>query len=87
MPINSVDQLSGDPEAITAPLNAAFQDITDPLLPPNLANIDCLILIGEGGIAGDHEEPRNLRQGGNNVFGNPVGEVLLLGITRHVVKR
>ena len=37
-----------------------------------------------GGIAGDDQEARQLRQRGNQIIGNAVAEIFLLGVTTHV---
>src|SRR5262249_58769266 len=46
-----------------------------------------LALVGEARVASDDEEAAVLRQVGDDVLGDAVEEVLLLGIARHVLKR
>ena len=41
-------------------------------------------LVGEARVARDHEQPAQPREAGDDVFGDPVGEVLLLGVAAHV---
>ena len=51
-----------------------------------MGHLDGLALVGEGGVAGDHEKPADLRQGRDQVFGDAVGEVFLLIVPGHVVE-
>jgi hypothetical protein len=50
-----VDELNVDPHAVYAALNAAFEDIAHVQLVPDLLQIDGLALVGEGGVAPDHD--------------------------------
>ena len=50
-----VDELHVDAHAVSAALNAALEDIADVQLAPDLLQIDRLALIGEGGVAPDHD--------------------------------
>ena len=50
-----VDQLDIDAHPVSAALNAAFEDIADVQLPADLLQIDGLALVGEGGVAADHD--------------------------------
>ena len=46
-----------------------------------------LALEGEGGVAGDDRQRRHLRQVGDDVLGDAVAEIFLLGIAAHVDER
>ena len=50
-------------------------------------HLDLLALVAEGGVAGDHEQALKAREIGDDVLGDTVDEILLLGIARHVVER
>jgi hypothetical protein len=50
-----VDELDIDAHAVTAALNAALQHVTHVQVAPDLHQIDVLALIGEGGVAPDHD--------------------------------
>jgi hypothetical protein len=44
-------------------------------------------LVDERGVARDHEQAGDLGEVGDQVLGDPVGEVFLFGIAAHVLKR
>src|SRR6516165_5569998 len=50
-----VDELRGDPNAIAGFTQAAFEDIADAKLVPDLLHINRAAFVGEGRVAGDHE--------------------------------
>src|SRR5215467_3373807 len=50
-----IDELSGKPNAIALAPHAALKNIADPKLASDLTNIDCLALVGERRVSGDHE--------------------------------
>src|SRR6516225_5670268 len=56
-----IDQLGVDSEQAGRPPNASLQYVTDPELPSDLLCVDRPLTIGEGGIAGDDEQPRDTR--------------------------
>src|ERR1700758_3315823 len=82
-----VDQLGGDAHTVSALSHRAFQHIADAKLAADLLYIDCPALVGEGGIAGDDEEPANAGQGRNDLLDHAVGEVFLLWIAAHILER
>ena len=51
---------------------------------PDLSHIDRFVSEGEGGVAGDDEEFPKSGELGDDVFGDPVAEIELLGVTAHV---
>ena len=79
-----VVELNGHPDAIGAPADAALEYITDSQFLRDLAQINGATLVGEARIAGDDEEAGELRQRGDNVFRQSVGENLLLGIVADI---
>ena len=78
-PGGGVDQLGHDPDPVSGPLNAVFQDITHPQVFGHLLGLDRFALVGESRVAGDYEYLRDIGQGGDDVFGNPISDVLLIG--------
>ena len=82
-----VDQLTGHPNGVGGLAHAAFENVADPELSGHIAHVDRLALVGKGGVARDHEEPWLMRQAGDDVFGEPVGEILLIGVAAHVLER
>ena len=54
-----VDELNVDAHAGSAALDAALQHIADVQLAPDLLQIDGLALVGECGVAPDHERAAN----------------------------
>ena len=54
-----VDELHVDAHAAAAALDAALEDIADVQLAADLLQIDGLPLVGEGGVAPDHERAPN----------------------------
>src|SRR5260370_13855132 len=79
-----VDELCGDAHTIAGTADRAFKYRLHAKLTADGANIDRTPLIGEARIACDHRKTRDLRQVGDDVFADSVGEILLLWIPRHV---
>jgi len=82
----AVDQLAGDPDPPAGLADAALEDVPDAEFLADLLHPDRLALVGECGVAGDDEQPRDLRQVGDDVLGDSVAEVLLLRVAAHVVE-
>ena len=64
--------------------HAALEHVAHAELPRDLAHIRSLALVDEAGVAGDDEQPAQARERGDDVLGDPVGEVLLLRLAAHV---
>ena len=82
-----VDQLHVDAHAISAALDAAFEHVADVELAPDLFEIDRLALVGEGGVAADHEHAAHARKVGRQALGDAVDEIVLLGIAADIGER
>src|SRR5262249_45712223 len=82
-----VDELAADAQAVYRLANAAFEHVPHTQLAAHLFDVDRLALVGEAGIAGDDEQRLEARQSGDDVLDHPVREILLLGITAHVLER
>src|SRR5579883_2134250 len=85
--IQPVDQLRSDAHSAASLSYAALENEADIELLADLGDIDGLPLKGERRIAGDHEQSRNLGQGGNDVFRDSVGEIFLLDVAAHILER
>ena len=83
----AVDQLAGDPHPLAGLADASLKNEFHAQLGGNLGDVDRFALEGEAGVAPDHEQPADLGQIGDDVFGDPVGEIFLFGIARHIVER
>jgi hypothetical protein len=86
-PGGRVDELRGDPDPASGLADATLEHVAHAEALADLADIDVLALEREGRVAGDDEELRELRQRGDDVLGNAVGEILLFGIAAHVGER
>ena len=83
----SVDELRGDPHALAGAADRAFEHRAHAEFAADGANVDRASLIGEARVARDHRQAGDLRQIGDDVFADAVGEILLLRIARHVGER
>ena len=81
-----VDQLGGDADLVSRPLDASCQHIAHTKLAADLLRVDQLVPVRESGIARDHEHVRDPRQIGCQILGDPVGEILLPGVAAEVGK-
>ena len=82
-----LDQLRGDAHSIGGLAHATLQHIAHAELASDLLHIDAAALISEAQIAGDHEEPSDAAERGDDLLDHAVGEILLLGIGAQVLKR
>ena len=79
-----VDELHVDAHAVSAALNAAFEDIADVQLAPDRLHVERLAFVCEGRIAGDHERAPYPREVGREALGDPVDEILLLRVSSDI---
>ena len=82
-----LDQLHVDPKPVDAALHAAFQDIAHVEFAPYLSEVEIFTLIGEGGVAADHEGAGDAGKISREALGYPVGEIVLIGTTADVRER
>ena len=52
-----LDELPGDPNPVAALPHATLEDVTDPELPADLADVNVAALVREARVASDHEQP------------------------------
>src|SRR5260221_6405011 len=60
-PALGIDELRIDPDPVVRVLHAAFEDEADAEFATDLAGVDRLALVSEGGAARDYEKPRSAR--------------------------
>jgi hypothetical protein len=82
-----LDQLRGDPNPVSGPSNAAFENVTNSELSSDIRNINGLPLVGGRRASRDNDKIASLGQQRDGVFGHPVCEVFLLGIAAHIDER
>src|SRR4029450_11816300 len=82
-----IDELGRDPDRRAGPSHTPLQHVTDIQVLRHLAHIARLPAIGERRVPRNDEERMKLRQLGDDVLADAVGEVLLLGIATHVRER
>jgi hypothetical protein len=79
-----IDQLSVDPDLVAGPLDASFKDIANAQLMANLLGLGRLLAVAERGIARNYKHVRDPRQIGRQIFGDSVGEILLVRVAVQV---
>ena len=84
-----LDELGGNPDALVAEPYASLQDVTHVQLASDLIHALVRVLVSHGRGARDHAQARGLQlaQLGDRFFGEPVREVILLGIVTQVLER
>src|SRR6516162_1291178 len=82
-----IDKLAADAHPLSGPAQATLEDIADTKVAADLLWVDGFSFIGECRIAGDDKKPAPFRQRCDDVLGNAVDKILLLGITTDIVKR
>jgi hypothetical protein len=84
VPILHTHELGRDPQAIAAPPHAALEHGADIQTPPHLPHVGVSALELEGGGPGGDPKAFDLAQGGDQLFGQPVAEVLLVLVGAHI---
>src|SRR5215469_8042519 len=79
-----LDQLRGDADAVAGTSHGAFEYVAYTKVASDPFHIDGAALIGEAGIAGDHEQRRIARQRGDDLLNRAVREVFLLGVAAKI---
>src|SRR6266576_1565376 len=83
----SIDKLSRNPKAVAALSDRAFEHVADAKLASHLLHIDCAPFVGEARIPCDNEKPVKFRKCCNDFLDHSVREILLVGVTAHVLER
>jgi hypothetical protein len=68
-------------------LDRTLEDVANAKLLADLRSVDVLALEAERGIARDHQGIAEARKVGCEALGDPVGEIVLGGVTRQVCER
>ena len=79
-----IDQLARDAHLHSRFANRTFQNIADPQLAADLLHVDRLALVRKARIAGDHKEPADAAERGDDFLDHAVDEIFLLGIAAHI---
>ena len=82
-----VDELRADAQPVAAAAHAAFEHVADAKLARDLAHIDSAVLVDEGGVAGDDEQPSDAGKPGDQILGNAVGKIVLIRVAAHIGER
>src|SRR6266849_6496455 len=82
-----VNELASDPQTVAASAHAAFQDVANPQLAPDLLDVNRPSLVRKTRIAGDDKQAGETGQGGDDLFHNAIGKILLSRVVAHALKR
>ena len=82
-----VDQLGRDAHPIVDLPHTALDHVAHPELATHLRDAHRAALVDEGRVARDDRQAGDPREAGDQVLGQPIGEVLLLRIGAQVVQR
>src|SRR6202041_4065204 len=77
-------ELRRDPYPFALFPHTAFDDVSDAEFVGNLLEVNGLSLVHKGGVARDNIEPPQLRKGGDDIFTDAVGKILLFGFAAEV---
>jgi hypothetical protein len=81
-----LDQLGGDAHPVAALADAAFEYIAYAEVAADLLHVGRLALVSKGRVAGDHEQPADAGEGGDDLLDHAVGKIFLLGVARQVLE-
>jgi len=82
-----IKQLRANADPISSLADRAFQHIQDPKLSADLFHVYCSPLEREARIAGDHKEPADTRQSGDDLLDHAIDKVPLLRVATQVLER
>src|SRR5215469_271330 len=82
-----IKQLCGNADAVSTSANGAFQEIQDPKLAADLFYVHYSTLVGKARISGNHEEPADARQCGDDLLDHAIGKVTLRRVATQVLER
>ncbi len=82
-----INQLPGNANLPRSLAHRPLKDIAHAKPASHLLHIDGLAFERKARIASDHEQPFETRERGGDFFYHPIGEVFLVWITGHVLKR
>jgi hypothetical protein len=82
-----LDQLTGDADTPLRDAHTALEHVANAEIARDLAHVGRLVLVDEGRVAGDDEQPAEPCKSGDDVLGQAVGEEVVLGIPAHIDER
>ena len=82
-----VDQVGIDPQRAVGPLHGAFEHVAYPEIARDVLHLHRAILVLERRVGGGHKQARELREVGDDVVGDAVGEVGLLRVAGEILER
>src|SRR5262249_2994666 len=82
----TINQLSGDPHAIGSFAHAAFEQVANAELAPNLLDVLLSSFEARDRGARSYLKTVNVRELGNNFFGDAIDEVLILRIGTEILE-
>jgi hypothetical protein len=80
----SIDELGIDPDPIARALHTVFKDESHTEFATDLASVDRLALVADGGVSRDHEDAGNARKIGRQRLSDAVDEGIVLCIAADV---
>ena len=83
----AVDQPDGETEPVAGTAHAAFQHMADPKPGAGIDRRARARLQGETGLACRHEQPGDLRELGDQVLGDALGEIVLVRVAAEIDER
>ena len=81
-----LDQLRRDPHTGSSSPHAPFKKLGHTKLPSDLGDAGGFAAEGERGIASDHEQRAKVGQPGDDVLGDPVTEIGLIGLAAEIIE-
>ena len=79
-----IDHLGGHAHAVARLAHAAFEHIADAELAADLLHVDGAVLVNQGGVSRDDEQPLDARKARDDVVDHPVGEIVLSRIAAQI---
>ena len=85
--VGGIDQLRGDAHPVAAAPDTAFEHELHAEFGGDILHADGFTFVRKRRVPRDDGEAWNFRQRGDDVFGDAIGKVFLLGVARHVGER
>ena len=82
----SLDHLDRNTHTLGSLAHAAFEHVAHAKRAANLLNVHCSAFVCECRIPREHKKPLDPREAGNDLVDHAVGEVVLLGVSAHVLE-
>ena len=76
--VRDINEPRHHPHFVRATVHAPFEHVTNLELPSNLTHIHVFVLERKGGGARDDQQTVNVREGVDDLLGDPVAEIILI---------